>query len=240
MSKRFIQYFILLILIVIPVLTGITSFVSDSSVIDSTKLQVRLPDSKFADFYRSQKEFNYTLPPFKSNLFQQLIQYLKNKFGSWKRFSEIIPLIFKLLMWSSVIFFLFIVITKTKIYKLFYTDKEFETPEFEFSTDNESFIDFDEAIRSQVELKQYRLAVRLLYLKLINILRSKEYIHYSKEKTNIDYWHDLSNDDLKSQFYVITSIYNHVWYGDLEIAEDQFLRFKSSFQSIYTAIDVQE
>jgi hypothetical protein len=240
MSKRFIRYFTFIILIVIPVFTGITTFASDSSVVDSSKVQVRLPDSKFADSYRLQKEFNYTTPPFQPNLFQQLIEYLKNKFESWKKFSDIIPLILKLLMWAAIIFFLFIVITKTKLYKLFYTDKEFETPEFELSTVNEPSTDLDEAIRSQVEQKQYRLAVRLLYLKVINLLRSKEYIHYSKEKTNVDYWRDLTNDDLKSQFYVITSIYNHVWYGDLEIAEDQFLRFETSFQSIYTAIDVQE
>ena len=143
-------------------------------------------------------------------------------------------------MWSAVIFFLFIVITKTKLYKLFYTDNELETLKLEFSKADESSIDLDEAIRSQVEQKQYRLAVRFLYIKVINMLRSKEYIHYSKEKTNVDYWRDLTNDDLKSQFYIITSIYNHVWYGDLEIAEDQFLRFETSFQSIYTAIDVQE
>lgn len=240
MSKLFIQYFIFLILIVILVLTGITTFASDISVVDSSKVQLRLPDSKFADSYRLQKEFNYMMPPFRPNLFQQLIEYLKNKFESWKWFSNIIPLIFKVLMWVAVIFFLFIVITKTKLYKLFYTDKEFGTPEFEFSSVNEPSIDLEEAIRSQVEQKQYRFAVRLLYLKVINILRSKEYIHYSKEKTNVDYWRDLTNDDLKSQFYIITSIYNHVWYGDLEIGEEQFLRFETSFQSIYTAIDVQE
>lgn len=240
MSKRVIRYFIFIILSVIPVLTGITTFASDSSVADSSKVQVRLPDSKFADTYRLQKEFNYSAPPFRPNLFQQLIEYLKNKFGSWKRFSDIIPLIFKVLMWAAIIFFLFIAITKTKLYKLFYTDKEFETPEFELSTDNDPSVDLDEAIRLQVEQKQYRLAVRLLYLKVINMLRSKEYIHYSKEKTNVDYWRDLTNEDLKSQFYVITSIYNHVWYGDLEIAEDQYLRFETSFKSIYTTIDVPE
>ena len=91
-----------------------------------------------------------------------------------------------------------------------------------------------------MELRQYRLAIRLLYLKVINQLRIKEIIHYSKEKTNIDYLRDLTNEDLKSRFYAITTIYNHVWYGDIEIDEDQYERFEKSFQSFYTTVDVNE
>jgi hypothetical protein len=75
---------------------------------------------------------------------------------------------------------------------------------------------------------------------VINALRLKGYIHFSKEKTNVDYMLDLTNDDLKSGFYSITSIYNHVWYGELEIAENQFLRFEADFQSYYTAITIEK
>jgi hypothetical protein len=240
MSNRFIQNIFFIILFVIPVFSGITTFASTSTVVDSSKVVVRQPDSKFIDSYKSQKEFIYTQPPLETNFFKQLFEYLKQRFKIWKRFSEVIPLIFKLLMWVLFIFFLFIVITKTRLYKLFYTDIEIENPGFEFSPTDDQSIDFDEAIRLQVAQQQYRLAIRLLYLKLISMLRSKEYIHFSKEKTNVDYLRDLTNEDMKSRFYTITAIYNHVWYGDLEIAEDQFLRFKKSFQSFYTAIDVQE
>lgn len=240
MRKRFIQYFIYLILFVIPVLAGITTFASDFSVADSSRVLVRQPDSKFVDSYRSQKEFSYMQPPLETNFLNQLIEYLKKRFKSWGRFMDVIPLIFKLLMWVSVVFFLIVVVTKTKLYKLFYTDKEFETPEFAFSNPDDQTMDFDEAIRLQMAQQQYRLAIRLLYLKVISMLRSKEYINFSKEKTNLDYLRDLTDDDLKSRFYEITSIYNHVWYGDVEIAEVQFMRFEQSFQSFYTAIDVKE
>jgi hypothetical protein len=145
-----------------------------------------------------------------------------------------------MLMWLLIILVLLIVITKTKLYKLFYSDQVIENPDFVFSNPGEQPIDFDEAIRLQLSQQQYRLAIRLLYIKGISLLRSKEFIHFSKEKTNVDYWYDLRDADLKSGFYRVTSIYNHVWYGDFEIEEDQYLRFEKSFQSFYSIINVQE
>ena len=150
------------------------------------------------------------------------------------------PLILKLLAAIFVLFFLFLVIFKTRIYTVFYSDKAIHSPDFELTVADETTIDFDEAIRKQIDQKQFRLAIRLLYLKVFNRLKINEYIHFSKEKTYVDYLHDLSNPNLKSRFLVITSLYNRIWYGDVEITEEQFLRFEKSFQSFYTTIDVQE
>ena len=240
MSSRFIRHTLFFILFVIPGFSGITLFASGISAVDSSHVVVRQPGPKFIDSFRSQKEFNYTLPPFETSFLKQLWEYLKKQFGSWGKIAAALPLIFKILMWVLVIFFLTIVITKTRLYKIFYPDKEIKSPGFEFSNNDNQSIDYDAAIRLQMEQQQYRVAIRLLYLKVINLLRIREYIHFSKEKTNVDYLRDLTNDDLKMRFYAITTIYNHVWYGDVEIAEDQFMRFEKSFQSFYAAIDVQK
>ena len=240
MHSRFIRLLFCFILFVILGFPGITLFASGFPVADSSRVVVRQPDSKFADNYRSQKEFNYTLPPLETNFLSRLWQYIIRKFGILFDASAAMPLIFKILMWGCIIFTLFIVATQTHIYKLFYSDKEIEAPGYEFSNAEDQPVDFDEAIRQQLAQQEYRLAVRFLYLKVINLLRIKEYIHFSKEKTNVDYLSDLTNEELKLQFTTITSIYNHVWYGDIEIAEDQFLRFEKSFQSFYSAIDVKE
>jgi len=240
MSSRFIRYTFLFILFVLPGFSGSTLFASGFPATDSSHVVVRQPDSKFIEAYRSQKEFIYTLPPLETSFFKQLWAYLMKKFGSWEELTAAIPFIYKILMGGLILFSLFIVVTKIRLYQLFYSDKEIETPNFEFSNTDDQFIDFDEAIHQQMEQHQYRQAIRLYYLKMINILRIKEIIRFSKEKTNIDYLGDLTNKDLKLRFTAITSIYNHVWYGDIEITEDQFLRFEERFQSFYSAIDVKE
>jgi hypothetical protein len=240
MSNRFSRTILFLFLTVIPWFCGITVFASGFSVVDSSHVEVRFPDPKFEESFKSQKEFNYSLPPIKTNLFDQLIEYLKDRWGSLEKISAIIPWILKLIFLALVLFFLFIVITKTRIYRIFYSDQEVDAPEFKISKTDFENEDLDELIRKFVAEEQFRQAVRVLYLKVISLLRAKEYIHFSKEKTNIDYLHDLKNDELKTRFYAITSIYNHVWYGDAEIAEEQFEKFEERFQSFYTAIDVQE
>jgi len=240
MSSRFIRHIIIFIVLVIPGFSGITLFASGFSASDSSQVVVRQPDSKFIDSYRSQKEFNYALPPLETNFLKQFWEYLLRKYRILADITDAIPLIYKILMGGMIIFFLFVVVTKTRFYKIFYSDKEIESPDYKFSGNDDQSIDFDEAIRLQMAQQQYRLAIRLLYLKVIGQLRVKEMIHYSKEKTNVDYLHDLTSDDLKLRFTTTTSIYNHVWYGDVEIAEDQFVKFEKRFLSFYTAIDAKE
>lgn len=239
--NKAVRYIFYLLIHLIPLTCGITLFASDSPVADTSSVVVRQPDAGFTDSYKSQQEFVYVQqPPLESNFLKRLINYIQRKLRAWEHYTTVMPLLFKILMWMSIIFFLFVVITKTKLYKLFYTDQEIKNPDFVIADPEDQIEDFDEAIRMQIEQLQYRQAVRLLYIKLINLLRVNNHIHYSKEKTNRDYLRDLTSEELKSGFYTITSIYNYVWYGDVEIEKDQFLRFEKSFQSFYSMIDEQK
>jgi hypothetical protein len=240
MRRRFSSITLFLIVFAILDFSGMMVYALTYPVADSSQVVVRQPDLQFINVYRSQNEFNYTLPPIETNFLQRLWNYLKEQFGSWEEFTSAIPIIFKFLFGGFFIFLLFLAVTTTKLYKLFYSDPEIEAPEVGFFNMDSHPLDFDEAVRLQLAQKQYRAAIRLLYLKVINALRLKGYIHFSKEKTNVDYMLDLTNDDLKLGFNSITSIYNHVWYGELEIAENQFLRFEASFQSFYTAITIEK
>lgn len=232
-----LKYIFFLFVIVISLVNGITLIASELPDTTASQVEVRQPDSKFIDSYKSLKEFTYLeQPPLDNGFFKKFIDYLVALFPSLKRYREVMPLIFKWVLWIIAILLLFFVITKTKLYKLFYTIKEIEKPAIVFSNPDGQSIDFDEAIRLQLINQQYRQAIRLLYLKLINLLRNKNFIHYSREKTNRDYLSDLTTNELKAPFSAITSIYNHVWYGDAELAEDQYRQFEKSFQSFYATI----
>jgi len=240
MSRRFFRFILLITLVVMLGLSGMTTSASVSVSTDTTLVVVRQPDARFVESYRSQKAFSYTQPPFQPGIARQIWNYLVGKLGGWSKITKALPLVFKILIVILFIIFLFFAVVKTKVYRVLYSDNIVGSPDFKLSAIDDEFVDFDEAIRLQIARKQYRLAIRLLYLKVINQLRLKEYIHFSKEKTNVDYLHDLNNEELKSGFYTITSIYNRIWYGDIEITEDQFLRFEQRFLSFYTAIDGQE
>jgi hypothetical protein len=240
MNNQLVLKIFLFFFFVIPGFSGITFFASGQSSVDSTQVLVRQPDKSFIESYKSQKEFIYSIPPIETNIFKELMEYLWKKFKGWNLFFKSLPFLFKVLMWGSVLFLLFIIISKTRLYKVFYSDREIEAPDYNFSNTENQITDFDSAIRSQIEQRQYRMATRLHYLKVIGMLRNKEFIRYSNDKTNVDFLRDLTNENLKSGFSILTLIFNHVWYGELEITEDQFLRFEKSFHSFYSALDVQE
>lgn len=240
MSNLWVQKIVLFLLLVIPVFSGITLFAQAQVAADTLQLQVRQPSSQFVETYKVQKDFTYSPPPVKTNFFQQLIQYLRSKYKSIDDFVSKMPLFLKILVWCSALFCLYIIITKTKLYRIFYSDRAAVAPEYHISGGENQVVDFDAEINQQVEQQRYRQAVRLLFLKVIYILRNKELIHYSKDKTNFDYYRDLSNDELKSGFLLVAQIFNHVWYGDVEIGQEQYLQFEKSFQTFYSAIDAQD
>ena len=240
MSKCQLLKIVLLILLVIPGVTGKNFCAAAAVHPDVDSLEVRRPDSTFVSSYRSQATFKYSQPEVKNQFLQQFWTYLQKRFGSISKVISALPWILKVLLGMFILASLFIIVTQTKLYKVFYSGKEIETPEFRFSSVPDQLLDYDNEIRVQVNQKQFRIAIRLLYLKVIQQLREKDIIEYSKDKTNVDYLRDLPSPDLKSMFYRVTLIYNHVWYGETEIAEEQFLNFEKRFQSIFKTIDVQE
>lgn len=237
MNKRFYRYIVFFLLIFVLVVSGTTIYASAVPVIDTTHVSVRQPRPDFAKSFKKKKAFQYTKPTLKNNFLVQLLEYLNRKLDALAKISVVLPWLVKIFIAVLFIFVLIIIITKTRFYRIFYSGKAIQNPGIEIASADDAPVDLDKAIRKQVEQKQFRLAIRLLYIKVISQLRLREYILFSQEKTNVDYLRELTQPKLKSEFAAVTSIYNHVWYGDIEIAEDQFLRFEKSFQSLFLAVD---
>lgn len=240
MSNRLVLIILLITLLVIPGIPGVTSHIKDNTTIESDSIVIRKPNQQFTENYLTQKEFIYTEPPVGNTFFSQLLDSFLNWLNKWGSFSIDVPFPLTLLIWAIIILMLFFLIIKTKLYRIFYTNREIDSPEFRITTNENLLVDYDHEIQQQVEQQQFRNATRLLFLKLISILQNKELIHFSKDKTNYDYLNELSDNNLKSRFRSLIFIYCHVWYGNTEIAEDQYLRFEKSFQSFYLAVNVQE
>ena len=130
MNSSFSRHILHLLLLVIPVFSGVTLFASTQPLIDSSKVVVRQPGQKIIDSYRSQKEFIYAPAPLETNFIKQLWNYIIAKIEDLISFSKAIPFIFKLLIWGMVIFFVFIIITQSQFYQLFYSDKVIESPNY--------------------------------------------------------------------------------------------------------------
>jgi len=96
---------------------------------------------------------------------------------------------------------------------------------------------FNELIRQAKENKDFRLAIRYYYLKVLKNLTEKEMIEWDNEKTNYDYYNEIKDDDLRNQFEYISYIYDYCWYGEFNIDEKEFETAEQKFKQLIKQIN---
>lgn len=88
----------------------------------------------------------------------------------------------------------------------------------------------DKQINQAVANKNYRLAVRLLYLQCIGKMEDKKIIQYAPDKTNSQYVRELSGKPLQRDFAQITLQFEYVWYGQFAIDDLAFQQIREKFK----------
>jgi hypothetical protein len=193
---------------------------------------LRKPDKSYFDRYLNDKDFAYVkeAKPVVSNTFlMHLWEFIVRIFTKGLSIILYRSILVRIIFFALVLLLLYIIITKTRLYKIFYTDIEVPMPDFEeIDVLNEEY-DFNRAIGMQLSQRNYRGAVRLLHLKMLKELDSHERIRYSKEKTNRDYSRELGDINLRNSFISLTGIYNRVWYGNYSLSEEEFESMASGF-----------
>lgn len=92
-------------------------------------------------------------------------------------------------------------------------------------------IDFDLNIDQAITQNNYRLAVRLLYLRTLKQLSDAQLIHWQIDKTNEAYVSELANPDQREAFAVLTRQFEFVWYGEFAINSQGFQNIKTLFSN---------
>ncbi len=97
------------------------------------------------------------------------------------------------------------------------------------STENIFDIRFDSEIDKAIATKDFRLAIRLLYLQLLKELSGKQLIQYKQEKTNSDYVLQLFGSPFYNDFFKLTRNFEYSWYGKFVITEQTFQTIRNDF-----------
>lgn len=80
--------------------------------------------------------------------------------------------------------------------------------------------------------QNYRLALRLQFLRIFKKLIDKDFIKYKKDKTNYDYYNELTSNDLKISFKKISKWYDYVWYGEYYINQSVYRKALLEFNPL--------
>lgn len=80
----------------------------------------------------------------------------------------------------------------------------------------ERYTAWEKALREALSIPDYRLAYRVLYLEVLQILHQRGKIHYAEEKTNWDYVRSMSGTSLFPAFRSFTHHFDYIWYGEFQ------------------------
>ena len=104
------------------------------------------------------------------------------------------------------------------------------------SLENIHQITFDEEIEKALNQHNYRLAVRLLYLRTLKQLSDAGLINWQLEKTNSAYINELADSDQKQSFGILTRQFEYVWYGDFPVDGRSFQNINTLFHDFKTRL----
>jgi len=97
-------------------------------------------------------------------------------------------------------------------------------------------LNFDELINAAVDRRDYKLAVRYLFLKSLKLLSEKEIIELRNNKTNHQYLSEIKNNRISSAFQIATSRFEWIWYGDFPVDENVMKSSHKDFNELFGLI----
>ncbi len=207
---------------------------------DSADVQQRSITSSSLDKYKNDKDFQYEKE-------QVELPSLWDRFWMWfwSKYDDIMGtaagratmnFIYWLAGLGAVSFFVYRVMRMNKV--ALFINPSLSSNAFTIQDENIHDISFEAAIEEALQQDNFRLAVRLQYLKTLKILADKNLIAWLPNKTNTDYLRELNGSVLQQSFKKNTWLFEYAWYGNLAVTaenyeemEEQFLQFQSQLLS---------
>lgn len=104
--------------------------------------------------------------------------------------------------------------------------------EDELVTEDIFAINYQKEIDKAEANGNYRLAIRLMFLRLLKVMAEKNIIQYKQDRTNLDYLLQLHPTGYYNNFFRITRNYEYSWYGKFEVGEDAYRIIRNDFNQL--------
>ena len=216
---------------------------SDSLNIDNTNIEPR----NFGDLNETYngEEFIYERTVENSGWWTRFKQWLSDLIKSWfdiqnsdeaYNLTDLMLKIGGVIIFLLVVYFIFKAVMNNEGQWVFgkSSDKNI-IPVTDIESDL-SITDFKKLTKDAENNQEFRLAVRYYYLWILKRLSSFEIIEYDVDKTNSDYYNEISKKEIKEQFSYASYLYNYIWYGEFNVNDLEFRKAKKSFVQFINSI----
>lgn len=205
---------------------------------DSAQLNVRTFDSTKIASYRTNKDFQYNQDrAVTKSIFERMWEWF------WEKYYDLLGKegggrLLNILTWIFIVlvmtFFVLKIIGMDTLALFGKVNKK--NDEYEVLEENLHQLNFGEAIEQAVTIKNFRLAVRLLYLQCLKKLTDKELINWQPNKTNRQYARELEGGRLGEPFRNITNSFEYAWYGEFPLVKEGYEVLYNEFQTFQQLI----
>ncbi len=192
------------------------------------KVNIRIPDKSKIEEYRKDPRFQYKKEERGLSWWDRILLAINNFINN------LLGTVAESGMLSIVVLLIIVVVICLIVLKLIGVDyrtllgkKELDKSDIDIYIENVHEMNFDALISNALRNKDYRLAVRFLYLKNLKQMSDKDIIEWSSHKTNYSYQYEIQNSLLRSKFLETTLIFDYVWYGEFELDESKFTEVDS-------------
>jgi len=90
-------------------------------------------------------------------------------------------------------------------------------------------LSYTKLIQNAEKVKDYRSAIRLMFLQTLKLLSDTNAIHYQPDYTNLNYLQQLNQSKYYNEFFNVTHNYEYVWYGKFDISTEKYTAIKNNF-----------
>jgi len=131
-----------------------------------------------------------------------------------------------LLIAGLILFILYFVISGIKV-KSRIDHTTVELSEIENIEEIDAVTGYDQALADG----NYRLALRMQFIKVLQTLSAKDFIQWKPDKTNRHYIRETSGKDIHHTFRSLAQTYEWVWYGNSAIGKETFDQLNPKFET---------
>ena len=197
---------------------------------DSTAAQARYPDRANVEKFRNDHQYRYDRDPAPpQNPVQKLWSWLIRRFFDGLR-SNAYQNFWQYVLMAAVVCAAGWLFVKANLLKGAFERQPATKLAYSTLTENIHEIDFTALIQGAIENHNYRLAVRLYYLKALKDLADARVIDWQPNKTNRSYLQEVGNrPSLYEPFSHLTHQFEYIWYGDFPVSEVFFEEVKGNF-----------
>lgn len=121
---------------------------------------------------------------------------------------------------------------------VFYSTSDKGKVDFEFLEENIHSLDFEKLLKAALSKDDFRLAIRLTYLKTLKHLSDELIVEWEAGKTNYDYIYEIKDDELESLFRDLSYYFDYAWYGDFEVDKPIYLKAEGCSVAILSSINL--